>query len=89
MASSLRTQIKRLTGRGAEDLPFYSLILENSQLLSGRSLSIVIPASFEDLVGLHSALTTVVERVKDGALVMAKSPGMGDKPFVEVEEEGD
>ena len=89
MASSLRVQIRRLVGRGAEDLPFYSLTLENSQLLSGRSLSIVIPTSFEDLVALRDALAVVTMRESDSAVVMANSPGMGDKPFVEVEKEGD
>jgi hypothetical protein len=85
MASNLHTTVKRLRGRGAEEHPFYTVTLENAQLISGRSLSIVIPSSFEDLVGLRDALNVIVERKADEATTSAQISGAAS--FEEIEEE--
>jgi hypothetical protein len=85
MASNLRTTIRRLHGRGTEKSPFFMMTLENSQLINGRSLSLLLPSSFEDLVGLRDALDEIVERRSDSVVITSKVPGQ--LPFTEIEEE--
>lgn len=85
-ATPSTVKIERLHGRNAEEFPFYRLHVQNAKAVTGRSVNLVIPLSFEDVLALREAANQVVTRKADSAEIKARAPGELFEEFYEIPE---
>ncbi len=84
MASNLHVKIDRMSGRGADASPFYSIHFQNAAACNGRGIDLLLSLSFEDIRALYAATHYIVARSGDSVKVVAEPPGTAGSLFEEI-----
>lgn len=75
MASNLHVKIDRMSGRGADIHPFYSIHFQNAMACNGRGIDVLLSLSYEDIRALYAATHYITDRAGDHTTVVAGQPG--------------